>query len=74
MALALVFFWRVAGPGGGVRKFFTLRVRIHKDTDYFKGGLRAKIYQIKIFCPPPWKNPVSAPDRLTLYHAGAGLA
>ena len=26
-------------------------------------ALRAQIYQTLLFCPPPWKNPVYAPDR-----------
>ena len=49
-------------------------VRIHKTQIISGGGsrtggkghkvFRAQIYQTLIFLPPPWKNPVSAPDEM----------
>ena len=41
-------------PGLG-RKFFALRARNHKNTDYFRGG-HIFINQALIFCPPPDKK------------------
>ena len=43
----------------GARRFFALRARIHKNTDYFRLFL-AQIYQTLIFWPTPEKSCIRA--------------
>ena len=67
MAQALIeFFQKVAGGMPEIFSASRKNSQIHRLVQRVaRGGdknFRVQIYHTLIFCPPPWKNPVSAPE------------